>query len=289
MFVIALLVHLTLVWAAAEWLVARLTPGPKVRRDDATTALTGMLVVVLSVANIPMYAQQHGPTDDAHTMPALRRMFEPLEALRDHQPVLYRTDNLRLYEPYSSTVQLQLRDRGIEFRVDDEGPVRQLGNGRRADGSEPATLAQFEAWQVVGGDLPGCVLVRASSLEPDADAAFERNAAELADRIAASGFDVSGVLAAARADDADRDLATRFATGETSAIREVTYDGRLRFWIEGGWSNGPAEIVAELEARGPAITEWLNSVVALVVTPDDVCGDSDRTSPSVSPGASTRG
>jgi hypothetical protein len=274
-FVIALFAHLTLVWAAVEWLVPQLTSRLHGARGDDTTIVTALLVVMLSVSNLQMYAQQHGPTDDAHTMPAMRQLFPPLDTLRRHQPVLYRSDNLRLFEPYSSAVMLQLEARGIEFRVDDEILVRQLGTGRRADGSEMAALAQYEGWQVMSGDLPGCVLVRASRFEPIDDAAFETVAQAFADRIAAAigrgEMDAAGVLIAAGADDAERDLAERFNAGDPLAVREAVYEGRLSAWIDQGWAAGTADLIGELAAEGPAITEWLDSVVALAVTPADVC------------------
>jgi hypothetical protein len=270
-FVIALSAHLTLVWTAVEWLVPRLTPGhARTPHRDDTTVLTAALVVTFSLVNVPMYAQQHGPTDDAHTMPAMRRLFGSLEVLRGHEPVLYRTDNLRVYEPYSSAVQLEMRDRGIGFRVAEEHLVRHLGEGRRSDGDEPAVLAQYEAWQAVD-DPPGCLLARASAFGPETDTATIDIAETIVGRVAAAGFDFGEVTSAAGARAIDRELASRAAGGDIDVLREITYDGRLRSWVDQGWASGPDDVVALLSNEGPAITDWLDSVVALTVTPADVC------------------
>src|SRR5690606_18566658 len=130
--------------------------------------------------NVPFYAQAHGPTADIDTMPAMRRLFDDLDDLRDVQPVLYRTDNLRIYEPYSSAIQLQLQARGIEFRVDHESLLRHLGTSRRADGTERATLAQFEGWRALEYDGPGCVLSRASAVDGVEEADIQAAAEALA-------------------------------------------------------------------------------------------------------------
>ncbi len=271
MFVVALCCHLTviatLVTAAAE----RWPTRPVERIASAAAAVA---VIVLSIANVPFWAQAHGPTADIDTMPAMRRLFDDLDDLHDVQPLLYRTDNLRIYEPYSSAIQLQLQARGIEFRVDHESLLRHLGTSRRADGTEPATLAQFEGWQAFEYDGPGCILSRASSGDEAEEAQIREAAEALAER--AAGLDVSAVAASDVLDEMDRELAMRFQDGDVDVIREVTYDGRLRWWIDNGAVAGDRAVIDALAAQGPEITGWLGSVVALVVTPDDACASIGR-------------
>lgn len=275
MFVIALCCHLTVV-ATAVAVAAERWPARPV--DRCASAFTAAAVVVLSAANVPFHAHAHGPTADIDAMPAMRRLFDDLDALDDVQPVLYRTDNLRIYEPYSSAIQLQLQARGIEFRVNHESLLRHLGTSRRADGTEPATVAQFEGWEALTYDGPGCVLSRASAV----DAAHEAEIVTAADALAerAATLDVSMVAAAVGAgspvfDELDAELATRFSQGDAAVIREVTYDGRLGWWIENGAVSGDPAVIAQVRSEGPEITEWLRTVVALVVTPADACPSSD--------------
>jgi len=269
-FVIALMNHVTMLWAltraAADRMVGR---NPGWRRLPAATA--GVALLVAGMANLPAYAQQHGPTADADAMPALRRLFAGLGPLADDAPVLYRTDNVRIFEPYSSAIHLELQNQGIEFRVIDEGLVRQLGNGRRADGSERSVVAQFERWEALREPDDGCLLVRASELTPGADAEMEAAAHDLVTAVAAASFDVAGVYTADGALDVDHMLATRFDAGDREATEQIVVDGRLRFWLEHGWATGDGEVVARLHDEGPQLTEWVDSLVALVVTPASVC------------------
>lgn len=271
MFVIALCCHLTVV---ATLVAAAADRWPTRRVERMGTATAAVAVIVLSVANVPFYAQAHGPTADIDTMPAMRRLFDDLDDLRDVQPVLYRTDNLRIYEPYSSAIQLQLQARGIEFRVDHESLLRHLGTSRRADGTERATLAQFEGWRALEYDGPGCVLSRASAVDGVEEADIQAAAEALAGR--AAGLDVSGVASSVVLDELDRELAMRFQEGDVDVIREVTYDGRLRWWIDHGAVAGDQSVIDAVTAQEPEITGWLRSVVALVVTPDDACASIGR-------------
>ena len=68
--------------------------------------------------------------------------------------------NERVYAPHTSAIQLYLRDRGVAFRVDSEFLVRHLGEGRRADGSEPTTLVQYHDAGAESPPEPGCVLLQ---------------------------------------------------------------------------------------------------------------------------------
>lgn len=266
MFVIALCCHLTLIASLFD-VAAERWPRPTV--DRVATIAAGVAIVAFSVANVPFFAQRHGPTADIAAMPAMRRLFDDLDPLRDVQPVLYRTDNLRIYEPYSSAIQLQLQGKGIEFRVDHDSLLRHLGENRRADGTEPVTLMQFEGWWALAYGEPGCLLGRASALDEDGEAAIQAEAEALAGK--ALALDVSAVAGSPSVDDLDRELAAAFMAGVPETVRQVTYEGRLRRWVDLGLVTGDPALLTELAERGPVITDWLSSVVALVVTPEDVC------------------
>ena len=110
----------------------------------------------LSVAAVPYFAQQQGPVADYASMPALRRVFRDLEPLRASAPVVYDISNVRVFEPYSSAMMMRLQELGIEFRVTDEGMVRQLGDARRADGTERTRVFQLEAAAALDYSGPAC-------------------------------------------------------------------------------------------------------------------------------------
>ena len=146
-----------------------------------------MLIVVVSLLNIPFLAQPSGPTAEFRTLPTMRRIEPQLAQLGGFDPVLYDISTLRIYEPYSSTMMMWLQERDIEFRVDDDGMVRQLGEARRADGTEPTRIFQLEGVAARTFDGPECLLAEASLLTAEDDAAvrqlIEDAAAELAPAI----------------------------------------------------------------------------------------------------------
>lgn len=171
-------VHLTIVWlAVGAWsrrrraaIDGRSDIGSVDRNVGVLDGAVGLAIVVVSVLNIPFLAQPSGPTAEYGLLPTMRRIEPQLERLRGHDPVLYDISTLRVYEPYSSTMMMWLQEQGIEFRVDDEGMVRQLGEARRADGTEPTRVFQLEGVEARTYDGPECVLAEASLLDESDDA-----------------------------------------------------------------------------------------------------------------------
>ena len=49
---------------------------------------------------------------------------------------------------------MRLQELGIEFRTTDEGMVRQLGDARRADGTEHTRVFQLEGRSAIDVDKP---------------------------------------------------------------------------------------------------------------------------------------
>jgi hypothetical protein len=118
--------------------LARALPRPVV------LALGAVAVGVLGVVAIPRSPAVSGPSLDANAIPVVRELNPQLAALEGQGPFLFDVDNLRFAEPYSVAIQAELQRRGIEFRSTDEGIVRQLGESRRADGTEQARLVIVE-------------------------------------------------------------------------------------------------------------------------------------------------
>jgi hypothetical protein len=266
LFVLALWSHAALVATGLRWWLAR-DRRPELARGIQYAAVA--VAVVLAVANVPKYTQAHGPLADTRTMPALRRVFEQLDPLDDVDPLLYRTDNLRVYEPYSSAIMAQLVDRGIEFRVDEEVMVRQLGPSRRADGSEHAVVSQYQGWEGYSYDGAGCVLAKVSDVAAEGEAALAATAAGLED--AAAELDVSAVPGGAEMTNRDAALAGAIMAGDRDAVHRAIVEGWYGWWIDHDLVRGDDETMRELLAVRPEMMRWVGTTFVLVVSPASVC------------------
>ena len=174
---LAVLVNVVVLWAVGDLITLRWR-----RAGTAVSIVPVALAVVLSVAAVPYSAQPQGPVADYAAMPVLRRVFRELEPLRAGEPVVYDVSNVRVFEPYSSAVMMRLQELGIEFRVTDEGMVRQLGESRRADGTEATRVFQLEHAAALDYSGPACRVAIASALDP----AEEAEAAAHLDALAAA-------------------------------------------------------------------------------------------------------
>lgn len=266
LFVLALWAHATLAATGVRWVLAR-----RSERPTTDEVMVGAVVVaaVIAIANVPAYTQAHGPLADTDTMPALRRVFEELDPLAAVDPFLYRTDNLRVYEPYSSAIMAQLVERGIEFRVDQEVMVRQLGPSRRADGAERAVVSQYQGWEGYSYAGSDCVLARVSEVGVDAEAELAATAAALEDRAAA--LDVSSVPGGPEMTDRDAALAQAIMDGDRDAVHRAIVEGWYGWWIDHDLVSGHDSTMQELLAVRPEMMRWVGSTFVLTVSPSSVC------------------
>jgi hypothetical protein len=136
-------------FVSAALLVAVLSLG-RARRDlHRRVVVAGAVVVALvAVANLPSHtSRSQGPIADADHLDTTRALMGQLGSLEGRGTVLYDTSTLGFAEPYSGPTFAELQDRGIPFVVaeDDHVSVRQLGEGRRDDGT-----ADLRLWQVIG-------------------------------------------------------------------------------------------------------------------------------------------
>jgi hypothetical membrane protein len=156
-------VHLTAIWLIVSvWRVRR----PDQAADRRHGILIIGIVAITTILNIPFLAQPSGPVFEYRLMPIMRQIEPSIEQLDEFEPVLYDVSNLRIFEPFSSTMMMWMQERGIEFRVDDEIMIRQLGESRRADGTETTRVFQLQGPEARLYDGPGCVLGLASVLAP---------------------------------------------------------------------------------------------------------------------------
>ena len=118
-------------------------------RMQGTLLVVGCLVAAgVAIANLPTYVStSEGPTDSPHLLAGGQELMAQLEALEGRGTILYDPTDLYFGEPFSGMTFAELQDRGIPFVFDDEGFIRQFGEGRRNDGS-----ADLRMWQAQGSD-----------------------------------------------------------------------------------------------------------------------------------------
>lgn len=249
----AVFVHVVLAWTTVEWLGDRWQTTTRVVPWAVAVA-----TAIFAVAATPYYAQPAGPVGFYYAMPTLRRVFPELEQLRQVQPVLFDVSNARIFEPYSAAVMMQLRELGIEFRVDGDAMVRQLGESRRADGSEHARIFQLQGSEAALYSSSACLVVIASDLS----AADERRARQIADRLAADVADGNIAIDPAAPNVDGIDTAPVLAgaiAGDVSAARFVVYEGYLYRWFINGNVTADRDLTVDLDL----INRYIGSVYAL--------------------------
>ncbi len=256
---LAIFVHLALGWSLVDRLVRRV----RQRQTNQRTARSvpwalGAVTVVLSVAAIPYFAQPQGPVAFYSSMPILRRVMPELEKLSDVQPVLYDVSQVRIFEPFSSTVMMRLQALDIEFRVTDEVMIRQLGEGRRADGTEQSRIFQVQGSPALLSNQEFCLIALASELPADEEGV----AVEYADRMAQELAD--GIItiddSVLRGNDAAIEPVMRAAiAGDYSAAQHIVYEGYLSRW----YASGEALSERDLSAEFPLVDHYMNTVYGL--------------------------
>ena len=176
--------------------LARALPRPVV------LVLGAAAVGVLGVVAIPRSPAVSGPSLDANAIPIVRQLNPQLAALEGQGPFLFDVENLRFAEPYSVAIQAELQRRGIDFRSTDEGIVRQLGESRRADGTERERLVVVEGAPARQGMEGARRVAFASSLTAADRRELDRLSDEVSAIIATKGLPLSELGEAAAAVDA---------------------------------------------------------------------------------------
>ena len=228
------------------------------RFDRAASVVPLVLLIGLSVAAVPYFAQQQGPVADYASMPALRRIFRDLEPLRDSAPVVYDMSNVRVFEPYSSAIMMRLQELGIEFRTTDEGMVRQLGDARRADGTERTRVFQLEGRSAIDYAGDACRIAIASALDP----ADEEQARRDADSIVAGVVDGSISVDVSAVPPELADAARAAAGGDAATARSMVLDGSLGAEaLAGGTEDLPSELALVRQWVGTTLGVFAENAV----------------------------
>ena len=225
---ISVFVTFVIAWLGTELWMTRRVGGTS---DRWWTGVAVGLTVVLSFANLAYLAHPVGPVARYEDMAAMRRVFPGVGVLADHDPVLFETSNVRLFEPYSATMMMRMQELGIEFRVTDEGLVRQLGESRRSDGTETTTVFQLEAVDALNYAGPACTIGLASAFTAAEDAEIGADA----DRLAAQLVDGEIVVDEGSLDEADPiDQLAAARAGDVNAAWLLVIDGSLARWVDEG-------------------------------------------------------
>jgi hypothetical protein len=103
-------------------------------------------LAIVALVNLRTHrSTAEGPTVVADALTAGRELVADLGVLDDRGTVFFDPSTLAFAEPYSGLVFAALQDEGVPFVFDDEGFIRQFGEGRRDDGE-----AALRLWQVQG-------------------------------------------------------------------------------------------------------------------------------------------
>jgi hypothetical protein len=263
LFALSLYVHVTIAWGAVEWYAHR-------SRTDRHRVVLDRLVLVacgaLTVANLPLHANDLGPVADRAAADTLVRTFDDLGDFDPGGPIQFDTDNIRVFEPYSSAVLLRLRELGVDFRFEDEITVRQFGERRRVDGLEVGHVRQLERSDALRYAGAGCVL----SLRSGVDAETERRADEL---IAAAAADLASgrhpVDVTGLPDDVRAQVEAAFG-GDPDAAFRVVAQALLPVLVDEQRVTPTPAMQAAADATDTIVAR-VNSTLAVVVTPAALC------------------
>jgi hypothetical protein len=250
---LSVFVTAVLLWLAVDAWSDRRTSG---EAPMVTPGVMGLTVLLAALA-LPYQAHPEGPVGDYGSMAAMRRVFPAVGVLEGYDPVLFRTDNINVFEPYSSTMMMRMQQLGIEFRVEDEPMVRQLGNNRRADGSEAVTVFQLQGSPALLYDGPACTIALASALTEADEADVRATADDLAEALTVGMIRVDDTAIAA---DEPFELLDAARQGDVGAAWTLVVDGPLARWVAQGAATSDDPGLADDIA---SVMDWMLSTYGL--------------------------
>ena len=134
-------------FATAAAVTALVSAATSRSANQVVPVVVGTVVVVaVAVANLPGHrSASRGPVEMANSLQAAQDLTSNLGSLEGRGTILYDGSTLTFGEPYSGLTFAEMQDHAIPFVFEDEGWIRQFGEGRRHDGS-----ADLRMWQVEG-------------------------------------------------------------------------------------------------------------------------------------------
>jgi hypothetical protein len=103
-------------------------------------AAVATATVLIAVLTVPTYVVPAGPTVDRDAIPTIGALVDQLDRYHPDGPVLFDDLGRRAFEPVSGPVFAALGRNGVDVRVSSASEARQVGDGRRADGTERRQL-----------------------------------------------------------------------------------------------------------------------------------------------------
>jgi hypothetical protein len=201
------------------------------RGPVAHAAVLGV-TAMFAALTLPSWNPQLGPSAEADGIDAARDLAADLDDVPRDGTILVETNNLPLFDPFSTVVMLELQRRGIDFVVDDDGLARQLGEERRFDGRASHRLVMaYGVDETHAIDGATRVAFAAGVDEPQ-----RRELAELTGRttelLSDGGVRFNARGRNARNEGSVRDLETRRAK---AAAEEVVREGDVMRAVRNGW------------------------------------------------------
>lgn len=162
----------------------------EVRRvRSGVVAVLLVCATALSLSALPSYNPRSGPSADAFKMPATKRLVAQLARAELRGPVVLDFSQLRFAEPYSGPVMAALQERGVEFRLEDEGWIDQLGPSRAAGDDVVGRITQVHGDDAYAPSptvpIGARLLARVAGLSPAEEKemfALRREVTEVVDR-----------------------------------------------------------------------------------------------------------
>jgi hypothetical protein len=121
-----------------------------------SAAVLAAVTVVLVALALPAHNPATGPSADAWAIPITQELVGQLDPVEDAGLVLVDLSVIRFAEPFSTPVMLELERRGVDFVVDDDIAVGQLGVGREHRRGDPVdVLLRIVDGQAAASPEPG--------------------------------------------------------------------------------------------------------------------------------------
>ncbi|MGI9052115.1 MAG: hypothetical protein ACR2HQ_05610 [Ilumatobacteraceae bacterium] len=196
-------------------------------------------VAVLAALALPTHAAPEGPTREHEYGPTVGRLVDQLDEYRPDGPVVFDATVLRFAEPYSGPVLAALGRNGVDVVVADETTVRQLGEGRRADGTEQRRVFLLEGSAAEAPPDDARRVAFSDGLTVDERAELVERTDEVIGEVGVSGLVLNEAgLDAAAAGRLPFEQIVLQPGGDAAALAEA---GWLTAVIENDWVDLPAD------------------------------------------------
>lgn len=254
LWVVSIATWTTVAWALQRWL----------RPSISTVAVVGLAVAAAVAALVPITARA-GPDSDRDLIPVVRSFVDQLRSYDEDETVLVDVSHTRFGEPFSGPLLGQLALQGITFNVTEDRLTRQVGNDRRADGTETVAMVL-----VMGSALRRVPQDATVVAESSALTGAERAELDVVDDKVVDVVGSGGITLNAQGRAAARAGHTVFpgvpvAPGDDATAFVV--DGGLGIAIRDGYYDIPAGHDDLFERYGELVVRWITTNAMVYTVP----------------------